>query len=269
MLLRLMLMLVLCAAPASPAWAGSRGSGADGQFSERKSSHFRLLQDVDIDRYSGVHGSRRFEQDVLVVLEAAYGEVGDTLAIRPRRELAVVVYDPEIFDQRFGGLFGFRAAGFFDGVIHVRGSTRIDERLVRTLHHEYSHAALHSVAPGVAPAWLNEGLAEYFERLAAGRRHLSHGENAYLKQAAQNGQWIPMQALSAPSFAHMGGDAASLAYLESYALIEHLIRKSGARDLRTFWERLVKTRNVQRALDRTYRRSLAELEADLLAEVRL
>lgn len=260
-----MLILTLCAAPAL---AGSRGDGADGQFSERKSSHFRLLQDVDIDRYSGVHGSRQFERDVLIVLEAAYREIGNALAIRPRSEMAVVIYDPDVFDQRFSGLFGFRAAGFFDGVIHVRGGTRVDERLVRTLHHEYSHAALHSVAAGVAPAWFNEGLAEYFERLAAGRRHLSHRENAYLKKAAQNGEWIPLQALAAPSFAHLGGDSASLAYLESYALIEHLVRRHGARDLRTFWERLAKTNNAVRALDRTYRKSLAELEADVLAEIR-
>ena len=53
-----------------------------------------------------------------------------------------------------GGIFGFRAAGFFDGSVHVRGVPRIDERLVRTLHHEYTHAALHSVSADAFPAWL-------------------------------------------------------------------------------------------------------------------
>ena len=33
-------------------------AGADGKFEERTSSHFRLLQDVAIERYSGRKGSR-------------------------------------------------------------------------------------------------------------------------------------------------------------------------------------------------------------------
>ena len=34
--------------------------GADGEFEKRTSSHFVLLQDVDIDETSGLRGSRRF-----------------------------------------------------------------------------------------------------------------------------------------------------------------------------------------------------------------
>ena len=74
-----------------------------------------------------------------------------------------------------------------DGVIHVRGHTRVDERLVRTLHHEYTHAALHDAAAGLFPAWLNEGLAEFFEALAVGKRHLSPGEHAALAGARRSG----------------------------------------------------------------------------------
>ena len=39
--------------------------GADGEFDHRSSAHFELYQDVDIDRTSGFHGSRRFEQQIL------------------------------------------------------------------------------------------------------------------------------------------------------------------------------------------------------------
>ena len=124
MLIRLLLALGLILAPAT---AGSRGT--DGKFSERKSSHFRLLQDVNIERYSGPKGSREFERDVLVVLENAYRQVGDAIGIRPRTDFAVVIYDPGVFDQNFASRFGFRAAGFFDGVIHVRGATLVDRPL--------------------------------------------------------------------------------------------------------------------------------------------
>ena len=43
--------------------------GADGEYDERRSSHFTLYQDVDIDQTSGFYGSRRFELQVLDVLE--------------------------------------------------------------------------------------------------------------------------------------------------------------------------------------------------------
>ena len=256
-----LLCLTLAGVPATPAAA------PDGVFDERGSRHFRLLQDVGIERYSGPHGSRAFERGVLEVLEGAHDQVGDAIAIRPRRKLAVVIYDAGVFDRQFGGRFGFRAAGFFDGSIHVRGGGVLDQRMVRTLHHEYLHAALHYASPDAFPAWLNEGLAEYFEALASGKRRLSGGEYAYLTDAVRRGGWIPLDALAARSFAHLGGDSASLAYLESYALVEHMVRRHGMRKLRDLCERIVTTRSVGRALDRTYRATLAELEADLLAEI--
>ena len=242
-------------------------AGADGKFEERTSSHFRLLQDVAIERYSGREGSRAFERGVLQVLEAAYRQLGDAIGIRPRSRITVILYDGAVFEQQFGHRFGFRAAGFFDGSIHVRSGTVIDQNAVGTLHHEYTHAALHSVAADLFPAWLNEGLAEYFEALAAGKRHLSPRENAALAGAARKGGWISLEHLGMRSFSHLGGQSASLAYLESYAVVEHLVRRHGMRKLRDLCRQLVKTRNVARALDRTYRISLAELDAKLLAEI--
>jgi hypothetical protein len=242
-------------------------AGADGKFDERSSSHFRLLQDVAIDGYSGRRGSRAFERGVLEVLESAYRQLGDAIGIRPRSRITVILYDDAVFEQAFGRRFGFRAAGFFDGSIHVRSGTVVDRNVLRTLHHEYTHAALHQAAADLFPAWLNEGLAEYFEARAAGKRHLSAPEDSALRGAAREGSWISLQHLGTRSFSHLGGKSASLAYLESYAVVEHLVRRHGMRKLRDFCRQLVKTRSVSRALDRTYRTSLSKLEGALLAEL--
>ena len=51
-------------------------------------------------------------------------------------------------------------------------------------------------------------------------------------------------------------------------MIEHLVRRHGLRDLRSLVERTIKMRNVDRALDRTYKRTLDEIEAELLDELR-
>ncbi len=251
---------------AEPGVAGQRG--ADGKFSERKSRHFLLLQDVAIDRYSGANGIRQFERSVLATLENAHDSVRNVLGIGPSNRIQVQIFDPDLFDQRFASLFRFRAAGFYNGVIHVRGNTVVDGRLVRTLHHEYLHAAIGTIGGhGRFPGWLNEGLAEYFERLALGRRLMSQREHDVLHRVVQQGAWIPLAQLSRPSFQGMGPNYAGLAYLQSFATVEYLLRNWGARKMRSLCERLAKNPSIDLALRRTYRLKFAEMERGLLAEL--
>jgi hypothetical protein len=174
-----------------------------------------------------------------------------------------------VFDASFSERFGFRAAGFWDGAIHVRGGTQVDPRLVGTLVHEYTHAALASLAPvGVWPAWLNEGLAELFEREALGQLRPSAREYAELQAAAARGDWIPLESLGGPSFAGLDEQSARLAYLESYACVEQMLRRYGRERLERLVEEQAKTRRIERALQRALRIDLAELEGQLLAELR-
>jgi hypothetical protein len=265
MLLRALALSIVALALAAPA-ALARDHGADGKWSKRRSSHFELYQDVALARYSGPNGSRAFEVAVLDVLESAHDRVRDRIGVEPRNgRVLVFVYDPGIFDASFGGRFGFRPAGFWDGAIQVRGGTQVDARLVSTLWHEYTHAALASLAPsGTFPAWLNEGLAELFEREALGR---SGGPTAdeivALRAAAGGGQWLPLAELSGPTFAGLDETTARLAYLESYAVVEQMTYRYGPERVERFVEEIAKTRSVALALKRALRIDLAELEAQL------
>ena len=248
--------------------ASARDEGADGHFSHRRSSHFVLYQDVDIDRYSGPHGSRRFERDVLEVLESAFDRTSKTLSVRPVRTIEVVVYDPEVFDAQFSSLFGFGAAGFYHGVIRIRGGKQVSTDLVRTLHHEYVHAALDAAGPNVTlPAWLNEGLAEWFEGISVGKRHLSRGEALRLASAKQKGELPALASLNGSSFAQMDRERARLAYLKSYAFVEYLVRKYGEPSLRRFVAGVIRTGNIERSMVRTYRRKPEQIEVDFDAEL--
>jgi hypothetical protein len=251
-----------------PAGSAGRDEGADGHFNHRRSSHFILYQDVDIDRYSGPRGSRQFERDVLEVLENAFDSASQTLGVRPVRPIDVVVYDSEIFDTQFSSLFGFRAAGFYHGVIRIRGGERVSTDLIRTLHHEYVHAAMDAAAPNVRlPAWLNEGLAEWFEGLAVGKRYLSKGEALHLAAAKRSGELPAIASLNGSSFSQMGPERARLAYLKSYAFIEYLVRKYGQPSLRRFVAGVMRTGNVDRSSERAYRRNPQQLEADFDKEL--
>jgi hypothetical protein len=257
-----LLLVALTSTPASP------DRGADGRFEVRRSSHFVLRQDVDIDHRTGRYGSRQFEREVLAVLETAYDRLEDDLGLRPRRSIDVLVYDAGVFDRAFGALFGFRAAGFYAGVIRVRGDVAVSWALASTLRHELAHAALDAAAPSlVLPAWLNEGLAEWFEARAEGRRGLGSGEVAALRDAAARGVLPSLADLSSPSFAGLSPDGAGLAYLTSYALVDHLARLRGEDAVRELVEGLVRSRDLERSLQRVARTSSFGLEASLRAEL--
>ena len=254
---------------ASPTPLAAAGDGADGEFSERRSLHFVLHQDVGIDSYTGWNGSRRFEIRVLDILEDAYRDVRSSLGVAPPRAVQVVVWDPELFQRQYDGLFRFQAAGFYDGVIHVRGATNVSAELTATLHHEFVHASLDAASPrGSFPGWLNEGIAEYFARLALGRRAPSFGEYAALRDAHAQGRWIPLAELGQTSFGHLDAERARLAYLESYAAVELLVRQKGADSLGRLLKRIPRTNSVDRALRRTYKLDLAELENELIDGLR-
>jgi hypothetical protein len=242
--------------------------GADGKFEKRTSSHFVLYQDVDIDEAGGLRGSRRFEQQLLDELERAYDQLDQFLGLRPPRRIEVVVYDPAIFDASFAGLFRFRAAGFYHGVIRVRGATQLTVQLGRILHHELVHAAFDASAPSlVLPAWFNEGVAEWFEARTLSKRRLSPGELDHLVQARQQGALLPLAALSTPSFARLRPHAASLAYLQSYGMVEYLARRHGDRSLREFCKQVLRSRDIERSMRSTYRMGVRDLETRFIADL--
>jgi hypothetical protein len=258
---------VLAAALLAPA-AAQAGRGADGKFEQRDSPHFVLYQDVAIDEVGGLRGSRRFEQEVLDELERSHGQLDVLLGLRPERKLVVVVYDQTVFDTGFAPRFGFRPAGFYDGSIHVRASDRLTLQLARVLRHELVHAAFAAAMPTlILPGWLNEGVAEWFEARALSKRRLSPGELGYLAQARAAGALLPLAALNSPAFGGFGEEQATLAYLQSYGMIEYLARRHGDASVREFCRELVRTRDLERSMRRTFRFGVGELEARFTAEL--
>jgi hypothetical protein len=250
--------IVLFALGSGP--AAARSGGADGRFDRRTSRHFVLYEDVGIDHQTGPNGSRQFERTLLAALEDGYAQLDDLLGLRPRRPIEVCVYAAADFDAHFGARFRFPAAGFYGGTINVRGRPVVTEGLVDTLHHELLHAALDAAAPSaVVPAWWNEGLAEWFAARAAGRPAITARDVARLRALAGAGALAPLEALAVPTLARLDARDAPVAYLQSLALVDQLVRLRGERALREVVERLVRTGDLDAALVRT-----ARLDADAL-----
>ena len=248
--------------------SGAADRGADGQFEERHSSHFVLYQDVDIDETSGFHGSRRFEQRVLEVLESAYQNLDRQLGLRPEQPITVVVYDPQVFDQQFMGLFRFSAAGFYAGRVHIRGGVTMSSSLSRVLHHELVHAALdQEMGAAHVPAWFNEGIAEWFEARSAGKRRLSAQERVFLQRATRQGSLFSLEQLSSPTFGGFGPGAAQLAYVESYGFVAYLAHHHSENRIRDWVREVVRTRDLDRATRRSFRTDLPRLEERYFKEL--
>ena len=253
-------LAALCLVLASVGYAGNQG--ADGHFEKRTSAHFVLYQDVDIDRSSGFRGSRRFEQQVLAILEQAYVQLDRRLGLRPERPIPVVVLDPRIYDETYGGLSRFASAGFYRDKIHVRGDIVVSDNLARILHHELVHAALDAVAPSlVIPAWFNEGSAEWFEARTRGKRRLSEHQQAVLSRASSSGSLFSLADLSTVSFGHLDSKTAPFAYLQSYGFFEYLARRHGEERLLELMDDYLRSGQLDRAFRRTFRADLSKLEA--------
>jgi hypothetical protein len=261
-------LLMLAWAFASPAATASAGRGADGEYEQRNSSHFELYQDVDIDKTSGMYGSRQFERSTLEVLEAAYRALDDALGMRPTQTIIVTIHDPVIFDARFAGNFRFPAAGFYGGTIHIRGDTVVTDRLVQVLHHELVHAAFDSALPSVRlPAWFNEGVAEWFEAQSIGLRGLTPWQNRALAELASRNQLFSFADLSRTSLGYMEPNAAHAAYLQSYGFIDFVARKKGPRRLRDLCRRLIRTGDLESAFRHIDRDGFEGLAAEYLDQL--
>ena len=115
-----------------------------------------------------------------------------------------------------------------------------------------------TVAGRDLPAWLGEGLAEYFERPSGGRGPTA-GEYAVLRRLVETGRWIPLEQLWGPTFAGFDEFSASAAYLESLALVSHLARLRGERALGRMCRDLEHS-HLDRSMHRQFGLSPAELE---------
>jgi hypothetical protein len=127
------------------------------------------------------------------------------------------------------------SGGIFDGNIRIPvGGGHIDETaLSAVLHHEFTHAVLHTIAGSKIPTWLDEGIAQYEERWA----REPEGD-------VRGGVFIPLSSLSG-SFITIGDSGkVRQAYAESLSAVRFYVDRYGMYSL----SRLVKLLGEGRGL---------------------
>lgn len=180
---------------------------------------------------------------ILRILEDSYGEVGRALSYYPDREIAVILYSNQQF-QDVTDAPGW-SGGIYDGKIRIPigGIENETPGLRRLLIHEYTHAVVRAITPRRVPTWLNEGLAQYFE----GREVPPH-QREMLRHLNNAGRVPPLADLEG-SFLGLNGHQASSAYLLSLSAVRHMVDRYGMYRVKMVLEELASGADPARAIN--------------------
>lgn len=134
-----------------------REHAVSGNFLDRSSNDFTL-------KFLSSSTGNSVADDVLGLLESARATVCSDLGYFPQQRTIVLLYQSLAEMREATGAHGW-VGGLYDGRIRLPllDLSRQREAFVATARHEYTHRVLHEFAPG-CPIWINEGLAEWFER---------------------------------------------------------------------------------------------------------
>lgn len=213
------------------------------------------LESLKDDRFAIMFQGRVEEKlaaRATTVLGSAFWTIGNALGAYPSNSINVILYTEKQFRDVTGAPEW--AGGGFDGQIRlpVRGAAQNLRQFDRVLTHELTHAMVYGLASRHVPAWLNEGLAMYFDGHdgAAGERRLA---------AAR--LFVPL-ALLETNFGRLNGAQAAVAYEQSAVAVRALGERIGLDGIGMLLQDLARGQSMDDALAR-HGFTLAEFETDL------
>ncbi len=221
----------------------------DADYHQADTSRFLL-------KYNGPAVSGALAREVLTTLEQQYDEISSDLNLQPREAIIIVLYTEEAFQDvtqapRWAGAVN-------DGKLRipVQGLSSVTPEFRRVLKHELTHSFVVQKTAGRCPVWLNEGLAQWEEGKSLSRI------GAALAEHSAAGRFIPLRSLEG-SFMGMGLGQAALAYAESLAAVDYLVRTNGMGDVERLLERLPTAISFEEAMRETLRLDYEELDENL------
>jgi Peptidase MA superfamily len=175
------------------------------------------------------NGGSEFAQNLVVAGEEALTLLEQDIGAKPERTIEVYIYGSTaalqsslIYPQEWTGGLAFTEYG----IVALGISTQQLGWGEAAMAHEMAHLVVHQVTMNgygiVLPTWLDEGLAMYAEGT------LSSDLASALESAVARGRLDSVQSLSSSFPADTAG--ATLAYAESYSLVEFLLENKGGRE---------------------------------------
>lgn len=215
-------------------------------MSEAYTGRFLLQYDGDRDESMG--------KRVADILASAYEDIGIDIDHYPERDIVVILYTGKQFKALTGSPDW--VGGLYDGKVRVPvgGSNIPQEGLEALLYHEYTHAAIHSLAGGKVPNWLNEGLATYEQS----RSHIYH--HGYMQKAAGSGKLLKLSELDA-AFSSADSNKVRLAYEQSYAFVSYLVDHYGIFKISQVLSRLSHGSAIDKSFSQVYGDNAKDLKS--------
>jgi len=190
------------------------------------------------------------------VLDAAFLRIGQSLGAYPPNSITVILYT----DEQFRDITGAPewSSGGFDGQIRLpaRSAQENLHLFDSVLIHELTHAVVHGIAPRNVPAWLNEGLATYFQGYDA-------AEAAH--RLAEARVFVPLSRLRAP-FGGLSEAEAFAAYDESAVATRALIDRLGLKTIGLLLQALDGGETIERAIE-SHGLTMAAFEAGVARSI--
>jgi tetratricopeptide (TPR) repeat protein len=209
-------------------------------------------------QYDSVHfavkyeGAERYEAGAIVldVLEDAYRDIGRELGHYPLEKVQTILYSNEQF-REIPGMPGWSGA-VYDGKIRlgIGGVTFPTPALRSVLYHEYTHAVIRDITPR-CPAWLHEGLAQYFE-----------GRRTPPELRSDKSHKGPILANLEIPFGNLSVQQARLAYVISLSAVEYMIDRYGMLRVRNLLQDLARGPDITTAIDSALYTSYEQFEKD-------
>jgi hypothetical protein len=114
------------------------------------------------------------------------------------------------------------SGGVYDGKIRLPfgNMKEITPPMRGVLYHEYAHAVVFDLTRGNCPLWLNEGIAQMFE-LTQFKRPTDEAGRASGKGSADDFKKLEK------SFSKLSSAEASLAYRQSYSMVNYIVATYG------------------------------------------
>lgn len=207
-------------------------------FYKTNSSHFKI-------EFDGEALNPSITNNIINELEEIYKELTTTLNYYPKEPIAVIFYTNK--DYKIIRKGPDWSSGVYDGKIRIPAKgINFNEYLIPLLKHEFTHAIVSQKTNNNAPAWLQEGLAEYFEG-----EKLNESKD-FLK--------LPKIEYLTGSFSSLDSQQARLAYGKSLSFINFLIEQYGIWKILMFLDKLSDENNVPKAFFYTYSEELEKIE---------
>jgi hypothetical protein len=225
-----------------------------GEWRERPTSTFTILytpgEEAEAERYAGF-------------IDTVYDEVATAFGYRPPPPLTLRLYqtseDYYLVNPAARNVPGIVAHADFRRrelvVIVERTRQQSEEEVRNNVRHELTHIVASDLSENRLNTGFQEGVAQYLERPAPEL----DAKIAALRVAVDQGRLLPWSAFDSRDQIY---GAPEVAYPQSLSVVAFLVDRDGFAALRKFLTISARSSGYRSALERAYKRSAAELEAE-------